>query len=103
MKSNFARMLEDSRRWEDEFHINLWYPDVPDATIRKFVIGLVDVRAADSIRVSYDKQRDGWKIEQASTFEWDGDDKDCDPDWQEVAFVQAWAREKKRSTARSTE
>lgn len=62
----------------------------------KFVrLGLVDVRAADDIRISYDFERDGWKIEQASTFEWDGGDEVCDPDWKEVAFVKAWGREKK--------
>jgi hypothetical protein len=78
----------------DELHIDLWYPGVPDTTIKKFVIGLVDVRAADDIRISYDKARDGWKIEQASIFEWDADDEVCDPDWQEVAFIQAWGRER---------
>jgi gentisate 1,2-dioxygenase len=40
-------------------------------------------------------KRDGWAILQASTFEWSADDEVCDPDWQEVAFVQAWGREKK--------
>jgi gentisate 1,2-dioxygenase len=54
----------------------------------------MDVRAADSIRISYDHERDGWKIEQASTFEWEANDTVCDPDWQEVAFVQAWGRER---------
>jgi hypothetical protein len=75
-------------------YADLYYPDTPDAIVRRFEIGLMDVRAADSIRVSYDKERDGWKIEQASTFEWEADDRVCDPDWQEVAFVKAWAREK---------
>jgi hypothetical protein len=88
-------ILKESVARGDELHINLWYPDVPENQIRKIVVGLVDVRAADDIRISYDKERDGWKIEQASTFEWDGADEKCDPDWQEVAFVRAWAREKK--------
>ena len=85
-------VLREAQIYGDEMHIDLWYPDVPDTLVRKFVIGLMDVRCADSIRVSYDKERDGWKIEQASTFTWDGDDEECDPDWQEVAFVQAWGR-----------
>jgi hypothetical protein len=88
-------ILKESVARGDELHINLWYPDVPENQIRKIVVGLVDVRAADDIRISYDKERDGWKIEQASTFEWDGADEKCDFDWQEVAFVQAWARKKK--------
>lgn len=87
-------ILQDARRRGDGLEINLWYPDAEDDTIRNFIIGLVDVRAADDIRVSYDKKRDGWKIEQASTFSWDAADKVCDPDWQEVAFVKAWARRK---------
>ena len=86
-------VLAEAKMWKDELYIDLWYPDVPDTIIRKFVIGLIDVRAADRIRVSYDKARDGWRIEQASKFAWDADDKICDPDWQEVAFVKAWARD----------
>ena len=73
--------------------IDLWYPRIEGHPA--FVeIGLMDVRAADSIRISYDFERDGWKVEQASTFEWEVDDKVCDPDWQEVAFIQAWGRER---------
>lgn len=86
-------ILENAIQDGDELHIDLWYPNTQDA-IKSLVVGLMDVRAADSIRISYDKSRDGWKIEQASTFSWDADDDKCDPDWQEVAFVQAWAREK---------
>ena len=57
-------------------------------------VGIECVRAADSIRVTYDFKRDGYAILQASTFEWSGDDSVCDADWQEVAFIQAWGREK---------
>lgn len=52
-------------------------------------LGLVDVRAADSIRITYDFDRDGWTIRQAA-----GRRFDVAADslvWQEVAFVQAWA------------
>ncbi len=86
-------VLDQARIHDGTCRIDLWYPDTPDATVRRFVIGLVDVRAADDIRVSYDKERDGWKIEQASIFRWDADDEECDPDWQEVAFIKAWARD----------
>lgn len=55
-------------------------------------IELEDVRAADSIRIHYDFERDGYVIEQACRFEWDADDTICDPGWEEVAFVRAWAR-----------
>ncbi len=75
----------------DTLDLPLWYPR--NSEIKKIEISLMDVRAADSILVEYDFKRDGWSIKQASTFEWEDDDT-CDPDWQEVAFVQAWARKK---------
>ncbi len=73
--------------------VDLWYPRVA-GNLTAIEIGLMDVRAADSLRVSYDYERDGWVIKQASTFEWTADDQVCDSDWQEVAFVKAWARKK---------
>lgn len=87
-------ILSEARQYGEEMHLDLWYPRNETSPVKSFVIGLMDVRAADDIRVSYDFKRDGWKIEQASTFSWDADDEECDPDWQEVAFVQAWGREK---------
>lgn len=77
----------------DELWIPLSYPQI--RTIKKFVIELSDTRAADPIRISYDFERDGWVVEQASVFEWDGDDTVCDPGWREVAFVKAWQFEEK--------
>lgn len=78
-----------------EQYITLEYPRTPGAKYSAIIINLCDVRAADGIRVSYDFDRDGWKVEQASTFTFDCDDPIQDPDWQEVAFVQAWSRERK--------
>ena len=101
MKDTAKTIVRNAHQWGDELHIDLWYPDVLDSDVKKIVIGLMDVRSTDGIRVSYDKKRDGWKIEQASTFKWDGDDDVCDPDWQEVAFIQAWAREKHITTGSS--
>ena len=93
-ESNQKMIIDDLHFVGDTAHIGLWYPDVESNDISKIQIGLIDVRAADDVRIWYDKERDGWVIEQASTFEWDGDDEICDEDWQEVAFVQAWGREK---------
>ena len=71
------------------------YPEISDRAKQNWLeIQLSHTRAADSIRIKYDSERDGWSIEQASIFEWEADDKVCDQDWQEVAFIQAWAREK---------
>ena len=73
--------------------IELFYPR-SDGAAKYIEVGLMDVRAADGIRISYDFGRDGYIVEQASTFQWEVDDPVCDEDWQEVAFIQAWAREK---------
>lgn len=75
--------------------INWFYPQIyEDEKTDYLEINMLQVRASDSIRIHYDAKRDGWAIEQAAYFAWDVKDPDCDPDWQEVAFVQAWAREK---------
>ena len=74
----------------DTSTIDLWYPRI--APVQHIEVGLMDVRAADNIRITYDFERDGYSIQQARRFAWSGDDPVCDPDWQEVAFVQAWAR-----------
>lgn len=81
------------QRGEKLFEVELMYPDRD--TPHTVEVGLCDVRAADSIRIFYDFQRDGWVIQQAAIFEWTIEDPVCDSDWQEVAFVQAWARERK--------
>lgn len=80
------------KEFEDTATVELWYPR--QNKIKYIEIDLQDVRAADNIRISYDFLRDGWKIEQASTFSWDVDDEVCDRDWQEVTFIKAWGREK---------
>ena len=82
-------MREQMVRRGDEFHIDLCWPRI-EGNIKAFIIQLMDVRAADSIRVSYDFERDGWRIDQASIFEWDSSDEVCDPGWREVAFIKAW-------------
>lgn len=74
--------------------VTLSYPRSPENP-NAVEIDLECVRAADGLLISYDFERDGWSIKQASTFAWDVNDTICDPDWQEVAFVEAWAREKK--------
>ena len=90
-------ILEASRH-EDTVHIDIWYPR-NEGSAQYLEVGLMEVRAADNIRISYDFDRDGYKIEQASKFRWEADDQVCDRDWQEVAFVKAWAREAKDGNA----
>ena len=73
--------------------IELEYPRIEENK-DKVQIGLVDVRAVDDILIEYDFERDGWMIKQASKFEWEINDKVCDPDWKEVVFIHAWDMEK---------
>lgn len=73
---------------ENTLTVDLAYPN--QNPVNQVEVGLIDVRAADSILIRYDFERNGWSILQATTFEWDAEDTVCDPDWQEVAFVPAW-------------
>lgn len=86
MVDNSEYILDEARQDGDSLRLDLFYPR-SEGNIKHFIIGLVDVRAANSIRVSYDFERDGWKIERPTKFEWDVNDSVCDPEWKEVAFV----------------
>ena len=86
---------KQSVKIEGSAEISWHYPDIYSEDPDILELELLHTRAADSIRIYYSSMRDGWVIMQASTFTWSGDDPICDQDWQEVAFVEAWAREKK--------
>jgi hypothetical protein len=73
--------------------VDLQYPRNPGQKFSTVEVNMTEVRACDSIRITYDFERDGWSIRQAPTFSWPADAPVFDSDWQEVAFVQAWARE----------
>ena len=101
----------DLNFYDDTLHVDLWYPNIerePKDPPRTFdhpvavQVGLMHVRAADDIRIEYDFARDGYVIKQGSIFEWPADDKVCDRDWQEVAFVEAWGREIEKPTEPAT-
>lgn len=91
-----TKMLDDNQLKVGQYpsgdlHYELHYPGVsgnPEA----IQIGMMHVRASDDLRISYDFDRDGWKIEQAGVFSWP-EGEEPDSDWQEVAFVRAWARD----------
>jgi hypothetical protein len=81
-------VLENAQIVGESCLIDLWYPR--ECQVKFLQIGLMDVRAAGDIRVSYDFQRDGWKVEQPTISEWSADDEACDQGWKEVAFIAAW-------------
>lgn len=72
--------------------VDLWYPRT-EGNCSEIEVGLVDVRAADSLLITYDFDRNGYSIKQASRFVWE-EDEEIEHDWQEVAFIKAWARKK---------
>jgi len=54
-------------------------------------IDLNDVRAANTLIVHYDFDRDGWAIESPTKFSWAADDDTLDERLEEVAFIPAWS------------
>lgn len=74
--------------------VDLWYPgidgdDRTDDQPEAIEIGLVHVRAADTIRVTYDFDRDGYVISMKPTVDKGGWSEEVG-DWEERAFVPAW-------------
>lgn len=74
-------------------YIELMYPEIYDTEKTTIEIAMCHVRAADSIRVSYDSERDGWIIEQGTRSSWSNEESEgkLDRGWKEVAFIEAWA------------
>lgn len=97
-RHRWASSSASSNRIGDTIHVDLWYPRAEAATAKFIQIGLVDVRAADDLRIRYDFDRDGWVVEQASRWEWEPDDTVCDPGWREAAFLQAWQFDEREKT-----
>lgn len=82
-----AEDLSTQRVW-------LWYPRSNVAPRKStepqaIEINLIDVRAADTIRVTYDYERDGYVVSMKPTRDLGGAMEEIG-DWQEVAFVDAW-------------
>ncbi len=80
---------------DDTIYTEIWYPARKDGdeglgTVRHVEVDLVDVRASDGLRITYDFDRDGWVIQQPTKLCWSADDKSPDMCWKEVAFVQSW-------------
>jgi hypothetical protein len=75
----FDAMIEDiSKTTSDEMQVNLWYPQAFGRP-KALRIGLIDVRYAPDIQVSYDFERNGWVIkEQVKSYD----------DFVEAAFIE---------------
>jgi hypothetical protein len=79
----------------DTITVALWYPGC-EGHARHVEVELVCVRAADSIRIHYDYDRDGYVVEQPKRTEVfvksDGkiDTYEEREEWIEMAFLKAW-------------
>ena len=54
----FDELKKEITQQGDSVHVDLWYPRTANP-IKAVQVGLVDVRAADDIRIEYDFDRDG--------------------------------------------
>lgn len=77
----------------DTIYVDLWYPGC-DPEAKYISIGLMHVRAADAIRISYDFERDGYLIEQQELFSHPDGTVVAEGRWMEVAFIKAWQLER---------
>jgi len=82
--------VKDVRIDGETARIDLFYPRT--MPVQFIEVGLMDVRASDSIRVSYDFDRDGWKIEQPTEIRVEAVNgvQVCSQEWKEAAFLPAW-------------
>lgn len=83
----------------DKLSIDLWYVRCDGTKIKAVEVGICDVRAANSIVVDYDFDRDGYRIrmlkypqeERVVKEEGDFVQVECVDELVEVAFIPAWA------------
>jgi len=72
----------------DTLTVELWYPR--SRPVQFIELDLIDTRAADTIRISYDFNRDGWLVEQRHIAETKEGGHIADLEWKEAAFCPAW-------------
>lgn len=73
--------------------IELEYPR-SEGNVNAIEIELMSVRAANSILVEFDFDRNGWKVSMATKNSWTEEEAagGCDPGYEEVAFINAWEK-----------
>jgi hypothetical protein len=75
----------------EPIRVDLEYPR-NDGNPHKVLLGLTDVRAADSLLINFDFDRDGWVIKMDRTKDGGGIQFVVEEEV-EVAFVPAWNRD----------
>lgn len=103
LKEAEAKRARESRLFEvrligEEVHVDLLYPKHP-GTPKFVVVNQSSVRASDGVRLSYDYDEDGFRVEQPTAsavfLPQAGDSGEVhEPDtWTQVFFAQSWALE----------
>ena len=70
-------VIKESQIVGDTWQVDLWYPR-EEGMVKFLQLGLIDVRAGEDIRISYDFDRNGWKIELPTVHVFEADDEVCD-------------------------
>lgn len=73
----------------DTVSIELWYPRTGFGTAKYMKVGLVDVRSAGDLRISFDFDRNEWIIEQQLATD-TGTGIIEEHGWRETASLPAW-------------
>ena len=94
-QESFEEILRESRKHGREAHFDFSYPDTGEDKICFFVIGLMDTRATDDIRISFDKDRNGWLIERRLPYRITGpkdvlSESVVKEGWIEAALLPSW-------------
>lgn len=86
---------ELAKRSGDTIHVDLWYPTV-GADCRAVEVHLMCVRAANSLRVRFDHDRNGYVLEMEDILAHESHPNACSqlntPSYSEVGFVAAWEK-----------
>lgn len=95
MKKLELENIHIARHQEDEnvVDVSLYYPR--NSPINTVELDLVEVRAADQVRVHYDFERNGWVMSQPRQYYVPIEDEsfDLEVEWIESAFCPAWQYE----------
>lgn len=85
-------IVNEIRKSGNSLVVPLCYPprsEVLPSNVTSFVIDLVDVRAANLIRISFDFERNGWIIEREDGIDEELSVEDIVEKWVEAAFIPA--------------
>jgi hypothetical protein len=91
MNTDIMFQGQDDSFKPNHLYIEWFYPEIYDKQNQSTIeIDMTHTRSANSIRIKFDSERNGWVIDQATKLEWEPEDTIQDPCYKEVAFIKAW-------------